>query len=59
LRAAGFFAELFFFVGFAIALTTFGNRLRPENGRLIKINSHSAQADLVKKFAPLQTGLNP
>jgi hypothetical protein len=56
LRAEGFFAELFFFVGFAIALTPVGNRLRPKNGRLIKNISRTAQADLVKKFAPLQSG---
>jgi hypothetical protein len=29
LRAAGFFAELFFFVGFAIALKALSNRLTP------------------------------
>jgi hypothetical protein len=59
LRAAGFFAELFFFVGFAIALTPLVKRLRPKNGRLIKSNSQTAQADSVKKFARLQTGFNP
>jgi hypothetical protein len=33
--------------------------LRPKNGRLIKSNSQTAQADLVKKFASLQNGVNP
>jgi hypothetical protein len=56
LRAAGLFAELFFFVGFAIALTPLVNRLRPKNGRLIKNISPTAQADSVKKFTALQTG---
>ena len=34
LRAAGFFAELFFFVGFAIALKAPSNRVTPEKRTL-------------------------
>jgi hypothetical protein len=58
LRATGFFAELFFFVGFAIALKAPSNRVAPENGRLIKNISQTAQADSVKKFGPRQTGFH-
>jgi len=50
LRAAGFFAELFFLVGFAIAFQSAPLiDWRGENGRLIKNISQTAQADSVKK----------
>jgi hypothetical protein len=50
LRAADFFAELFFFFGFAIAFKVSLNRWRGKNGRLIKNISSSAQADSVKNL---------
>jgi len=50
LRATAFFAELFFFLGFAIARRRFFTYTRRENGRLIKNIWASAQADSVKKI---------
>jgi len=48
-RAADFFAELFFFFGFAIAFKRPLIDWRRKNGRLIKNISLIAQADSVRK----------